>query len=210
MLRWGAGLLLLLLGASLLGWGLTRPHPKSAAPLPSHEFVVAPGSTPTTKAASHQVLAGGSCADSAGSWHVVIPSLCINAPMTQTGSSGGSVVIPTAVSEVAWYNQSAGFSSPSGNTVIVGHVDSYSQGPGALSRLSRIQPGAVVIARGDGGQGRWLVTSLRVYPKAALPQDIFTTTGARQLVLVTCGGPIEHIDGIATYADNVVVTAVPV
>ena len=45
--------------------------------------------------------------------------------------------------------------------------------------------------------------------KSALPLDIFDTAGPRQLVLVTCGGPLLRTGGGATYADNVLVYATP-
>ena len=51
------------------------------------------------------------------------------------------------------------------------------------------------------------VTSLRRVRKAALPTGIFTRSGERRLVLVTCGGPFDT--RTKRYRDNVIVTAVP-
>jgi hypothetical protein len=42
---------------------------------------------------------------------------------------------------------------------------------------------------------------------AALPASIYSRTGPRRLVLVTCGGPFNQ--NIGHYRDNIVVTAVP-
>ena len=51
------------------------------------------------------------------------------------------------------------------------------------------------------------MTSLRRVRKAALPTSIFTRTGERRLVLVTCGGPFDAAR--RRYRDNVIVTALP-
>jgi len=51
------------------------------------------------------------------------------------------------------------------------------------------------------------VTSVRFYLKSNLPTNIYSTTGAPRLVLVTCGGPF--IESAGHYRDNVVLTAVP-
>ncbi len=79
--------------------------------------------------------------------------------------------------------------------------------------ISWDQPGAVVyVADPAGSVTRWRVVGLDVVIKAALPKSVFAgPTGPRQLVLVTCGGPIRNIPGVGnTYRDNVIVTAVPV
>ena len=58
----------------------------------------------------------------------------------------------------------------------------------------------------------WHVTSVREVVKSALPQDIFTKSGPRRLVVVTCGGALEPIPGSHgefSYDDNIIVTAVP-
>jgi hypothetical protein len=44
--------------------------------------------------------------------------------------------------------------------------------------------------------------------KAALPNGVFSLKGRARLVLVTCGGAFDPVEG--SYRDNVVVTAVPV
>ena len=48
---------------------------------------------------------------------------------------------------------------------------------------------------------------MRRVRKAELPTSIFTRTGERRLVLVTCGGPFDA--RTERYRDNVIVTAVP-
>ena len=48
---------------------------------------------------------------------------------------------------------------------------------------------------------------MRRVRKAALPTSIYTRTGERRLVLVTCGGPFDA--KTKRYRDNVIVTALP-
>lgn len=53
-----------------------------------------------------------------------------------------------------------------------------------------------------------MVTGRRVHVKAnGLPPELFTTTGAPRLVLITCGGPFDL--ATRTYLDNIVVFATP-
>jgi hypothetical protein len=52
------------------------------------------------------------------------------------------------------------------------------------------------------------VIALTDYPKTGdLPAELFRTSGAPQLTLITCGG--EFDEASESYADNIVVTAVP-
>jgi len=58
------------------------------------------------------------------------------------------------------------------------------------------------------------VTTRRVYQtavvtKTALPLGIWALTGPRRLILVTCGGPVEHTRSGATYQDNILLCATP-
>ena len=77
-----------------------------------------------------------------------------------------------------------------------------------LASLVDIQPGAEVLLTSPTAEvSRWTTTSLQVVLKDDLPQGIFSTAGARRLVIVTCGGPFDRASG--HYLDNVIVTAIP-
>jgi hypothetical protein len=65
----------------------------------------------------------------------------------------------------------------------------------------------VIVSTQDGRQYRYRITSVQKMPKPQLPTGIFTQSGSRKLVLVTCGGPFDQ--QTHHYVDNVVVTAVP-
>jgi hypothetical protein len=91
--------------------------------------------------------------------------------------------------------------------VIAGHVDSATNGPGALFSLKSLKVGDTIeIFDSTGHLSNWTVdappqTSL----KAQLPADLWVTTGPPKLALVTCGDPFDSSTG--HYLDNVIVWA---
>ena len=89
-------------------------------------------------------------------------------------------------------------------------ADAALGGFGALFDLKAAgydDPLLVTTTDGTGRATHWRVTGLEVRGKGDLPA--FPTTGARRLVLVTCGGPVVDTPSGRRYRDNVVVTAVP-
>ncbi len=74
--------------------------------------------------------------------------------------------------------------------------------------LHEVEVGAAVtVGLDDGGQRPFVVTAVERYPKAALPPEIFASSGSPQLTLVTCGGRFDR--SRRSYDDNVVVYARP-
>jgi hypothetical protein len=53
----------------------------------------------------------------------------------------------------------------------------------------------------------WAVTAMSVRDKNDFP--VLSMGGPHRLVLVTCGGPVNRINGAWHFQDNVIVTAVP-
>jgi hypothetical protein len=94
--------------------------------------------------------------------------------------------------------------------VIAGHVDSRTQGLGALAPLREAAPGNEVVVTDEAGVvSRWRVVSREVISKQVLPLDrLFTREGPPRLTLITCGGPF--LPEFGSYRDNVVVVAEPV
>lgn len=90
------------------------------------------------------------------------------------------------------------------------HVDSAVTGTGALFHLAQLQAGdPVTITDAAGVLRRYRVYQRQVLIKqGGLPADLFTTTGAPRLVMITCGGPFDR--ATSSYLDNVVVFAAPV
>ena len=119
----------------------------------------------------------------------------------------GNVQVPTDVDTVGWYRFGP---SPGtdGSAVLLGHVDSRTQGLGVFFRLRELVPGDLVhVDFADGPPATFRVVARRSYPKSELPATLFERAGRPILALVTCGGSFDAATG--SYQDNVVVFAVP-
>lgn len=185
---------------------IATPDPTSertfAAPLPEKSFTAADEDTyaPPTEVAS-VALAPMSLS---------IPSVGISTSIVSTGEKNGSMVLPES-SKVAIYSAAAPLTADKGSTVIAGHVNFADGSDGALGPLHKISKGAPVYATdADGTVHKYKVTAMSVLSKQALPTNIFRTAGSRQIVVVTCGGDIEKVNGVYVYTHNLVVTAEPV
>jgi len=120
----------------------------------------------------------------------------------------GILDVPNDIRRAGWWADGAAPGGKRGTTLIAGHVDSANRGAGAFFRLRSARRGDTIAVRSaDGRTRRYRVTSVRRVGKNRLPASIFRRTGAKRLVLVTCGGPFDRRTG--HYRDNVVVTAVP-
>lgn len=139
-----------------------------------------------------------------------IPSVGINADVVSGGAKDGRMVLPES-SKTAEYTGASPLTDTEGSTVIAGHVNFEDGTPGALGTLHKIEKGAPVYATDSKGKvHKYRVVAMDVLKKQALPYSIFRTSGDRQLVIVTCGGDIETVNGVPVYANNLVVTAEPV
>lgn len=141
---------------------------------------------------------------------LVIASLGIDAHVVPIGvTARGELAIPADVHNLGWYQYGPSPGAPAGSIVIAGHVDSATQGIGALFPLRTIEAGAVItVTTTDERQWDYRVISRQDYPKPVLPlAALFSPAGAPRLTLLTCGGPFDH--NTRSYLDNLVVTAVP-
>ncbi|HZT44701.1 MAG TPA: sortase [Gaiellaceae bacterium] len=139
-----------------------------------------------------------------------VASLGIDAPVFPVGISPatGALAVPPLIHRLGWWVDGMTPGSTSGSTLIAGHVDSATKGPGAFVRLKEARRGTLVeVTTKDGRTRTYRVVSVQVMPKADLPASIYSRRGRPRLVLVTCGGPFDA--SIGHYRDNVVVTAVP-
>lgn len=198
----------------------------AAAPIPRHTFAVtSPTPDPTrtatvapnpddssTTPVSAEVTSDDGLVmtpDQMGPDRMYVPSLGVYASVAPVHFSDGSLTIPSEPWRVGRDVDSAPLSSHAGTTLLAGHVD-LSGSPGALVRLAQAQPGAVVyVTDGEGRRVSFVTSALQSYSKVSLPRSIFAVDGPRQLVVVTCGGPVMTVDGESHYRDNVVLTAVP-
>lgn len=141
---------------------------------------------------------------------VEIPGVGIAAPIDATGvGDEGALVIPEDVRRAGWFRHGAQPGATSGSSVIVAHVDSRDGGPGAFYRLRDVEEGdRVTVTGAEGEAAEYDITALTRYGKDELPvADLFGDGGPHRLVLITCGGAFD--EGSRSYAENVVVTALP-
>jgi Sortase domain len=195
--------------------GSGKPH---AQPLPAQTFELAPQqaravAAPAALTVPQQGSIQHQCKPLADEVpQVIIGSLCIYAPTVPTEVVDNSLIIPTDVHQVGLDTDSAAMSAKQGTTIIAGHVDDIHQGEGVFYYLHQIKPGADITVMSGGGTkatSHWRVYKTQVAHKTALPRDIWSTTGPRRLVLVTCGGPLLATESGNTYEDNVLVYATP-
>jgi hypothetical protein len=153
-----------------------------------------------------------------------IPAIGVDAPLLPTGAQGApgtaSLTIPDDVHTVAWWDgtvldgdsvvhEDAPRPGEPGVAVIAGHIDSASQGPGALYDLRELSKGDTVeIIDSRGRTSVWTISGApETALKTNLPPALWVSTGPPKLAIVTCGGPFDAATG--HYLDNVIVWATP-
>ncbi len=139
-----------------------------------------------------------------------VPRLGVDAPVVPiTVQPDGLLAVPGDVDTIGWWSAGAAAAAPSGTVVLVGHVDSARQGPGAFFGLRTLKPGDRVILSSAGDRtAAYTVAARRQYPKNALPSgEVFGQHTTPRLVLVTCGGSFDR--ATRHYSDNIAVYAVP-
>jgi hypothetical protein len=141
---------------------------------------------------------------------VRIVSISVDAPIVAVGlEDDGAMEIPERVAEIGWYDPDGLGVVPGavGTAVLAGHVDSRSQGRGALYDLRDLRVDEIIeIDLADGKTQRWLITDVIQYPKDVLPlTEIFTWAGPTRLAVITCGGVFDRT--ARSYTDNLVVYA---
>jgi len=145
---------------------------------------------------------------------VRIQSISVDAPLVPVGiEADGAMEIPQDVREIGWYDPYGELGvvpGTAGTAVLAGHVDSRSQGRGALYDLRDLRTGSEIeIEMSDGSLQRWRITEVIQYPKDVLPYDeLFVWSGPPRLAIITCGGEFDRT--ARSYRDNIVVYATPI
>lgn len=119
----------------------------------------------------------------------------------------GVLTPPSDVSVVGWWAPGAR-PAGDGSTVLTAHVNDRRQGDGVFSDLANAPIGAAVTVTTGNAELHYKVTSRKNYHKQALPDELFSISGERRLVMITCGGEFDA--AAHSYEDNVVVIATPV
>ncbi|MEO6955767.1 MAG: class F sortase [Antricoccus sp.] len=199
-----------LLVIALVGWS-TRDRPTGLPKTIAANTAAALASQTSSPATTPPVPAASPPAEpNSPPTTLQISSLKINAPVVSVGvDAAGDMQIPDDVHTLGWYQFGPAPGSSTGSVVVVGHVDSAEQGIGIFSTLKSITAGApIVLSTADGQQRQYKVVGVQAYPKSAVPlSDLFSTTGAPRLTLITCGGLFDKVTH--SYESNVVVTASP-
>ena len=146
---------------------------------------------------------------------LVIPSIGVDAPIVPESTTGSgsslALTIPKSVNQVAWFEGSppgtGALPGAPGDALLAGHVDSASQGPGALYELSHLSTGADIEIVGSNGQATvWTASGQPEFlPKAQVADKTWANSGSPSITIVTCGGPFDTATG--HYVDNVLVHA---
>jgi hypothetical protein len=145
--------------------------------------------------------------------HIRVGDIRVDAGVVPVGLlDGGVMEIPHDVTTVGWYDPDGELGvAPGGRgtAVFAGHVDSRTQGRGALYFLRELAPGAFIeLDMSDGSAQTWVVTETIQYEKVGLPyHEVFEWAGPPRLALITCGGEFDRT--ARSYTDNIVVYAVP-
>lgn len=134
----------------------------------------------------------------------------LDIPVLAVGvATDGQMALPPNPATIGWYQFGPGPNDDQGSVVLGGHVDSKEFGAGPLVRLRKVRAGDQVTLRStDGSVAKYRVRTVEDIAKSSLVLgEVFDRDGARQLRIVTCGGPYDHNGG--GYRDNLVVTALP-
>ncbi len=136
-----------------------------------------------------------------------IPALGVDAPIVSVRVHAGELGVPDNPHVVGWWERGAPAGAPQGTVVLDGHVDTAADGPGALFHLADLHLDTPLTLSTANREFGYVVRAVRRYPKTALPEDIFDTSGLPRLSIITCGG---HFNSrTLQYSDNIVVYATP-
>ena len=121
----------------------------------------------------------------------------------------GLLDVPDDVRTAGWWRGGSRLGDPFGATLIAAHIDSQTQGLGPYVELLRAERDDEIRVRSAHLVQHFRVTSLRLVPRSSLAgvTDIFSASGGRRLVMVTCAGPFDPDRG--GYQNLAIVTARP-
>lgn len=141
---------------------------------------------------------------------VTLGAVGIDAAVRPVGvAADGQMQLPPDPRVLGWYRFGpVPGATDAGSVVIAGHLDSRRFGVGPLVRLREVEPGDTVeVQLSDRSWRTYVVEALTRFDQQALPDELFSRSGAQRLRIITCGGDYDVDAG--EYEQNLVVTAVP-
>jgi LPXTG-site transpeptidase (sortase) family protein len=124
-----------------------------------------------------------------------IPSLNVIAPIGEVGltNSGAMATFPEA-KKVAWYKYGA-VPGEEGNAILAGHRD-WNGKLGSFFYLEKMKKGDLLKISYENGQTQtFVLSSLHIYPKDAVPKEVMSLDGPARVTLITCGGAFKRSKG---------------
>ena len=112
-------------------------------------------------------------------------------------SRQGQLDVPDDPRTAGWWRGSSRVGDPSGKTLLAAHIDSTRQRLGPFVELYDARPGLPLVLRSAGLRQDFRVRSVRVIRRASLTAhpDLYSSSGPRRLVLVTCAPPYDAAHG---------------
>lgn len=125
-----------------------------------------------------------------------LPSSALSSDTVQFGTQTGS-------------SRAVSMTGGEGTTFIASHVAWTKRHRGALYTMATdVSQNELIWVKGfDGSLSTWRVSGMWVAEHQAFPEDYFSPTGPRRLVLTTCGG---RVNSYGYYQQNVFLVAEPV
>ncbi|MCW2758028.1 MAG: peptidase sortase [Nocardioidaceae bacterium] len=121
----------------------------------------------------------------------------------------GILDVPEDIRTAGWWPGGSRIGDPLGSTLVAAHIDSTTQGLGPYAVLLGARANQQVVVRTSSLVQTFRIVSLRLVPQGSLADDawIYSPSGKRRLVLVTCAPPYDRAHG--GYQNLAVVTAIP-
>jgi sortase (surface protein transpeptidase) len=141
---------------------------------------------------------------------LAIPAIGVQTSLLHLGlTPQSSLEVPAPgpdYDKAGWYRNSP---TPGalGPAVLVGHIDSKSNGPSVFFKLGSLRPNdKVQITREDKTVAVFIVNEVRRFEKKQFPTWlVYGDTDHAALRIITCGGPFDRDSG--SYRDNIIVLA---
>ena len=188
------------------------PDPFAPAPAPTDlpkPPVVAPAPAPKVEA-NGTLKVVGPILPASKPVSLAIPAIGVQSSLLHLGlTPQNSLEVPAPgpdYDKAGWYRNSPAPGSL-GPAVLLGHIDSKTNGPSVFYKLGSVRPNdEVKVTRADNTVAVFKVTEVRRFEKKNFPTWlVYGDTDHAALRLITCGGPFDRDTG--SYRDNIIVLA---